>query len=153
MRSCGTLTPWQFMISEQHESIPMLGNLTLLKLSVNRTAQHCDFAAKGDKLMSMQPWFQCPTNCYFCVERSRDFSQSPCPRQHGTDDMSQKRMMTSLSAQQVGLFTLQTASICGDRLHNSGQLPHQVRLEALQVSCDSLIAQHARHIALGNHKY
>ncbi|MEB5934763.1 DUF1524 domain-containing protein [Pseudomonas mosselii] len=31
----------------------MLGNLTLLKLSVNRTAQHCDFAAKGDKLMSM----------------------------------------------------------------------------------------------------
>lgn len=41
------------MISEQHESIPMLGNLTLLKLSVKRTAQHCDFAAKGDKLMSM----------------------------------------------------------------------------------------------------
>lgn len=29
--------------------IPMLGNLTLLNLSVTRTAQHCDFAAKRDK--------------------------------------------------------------------------------------------------------
>ncbi|MEZ1436066.1 hypothetical protein QVM41_07195 [Pseudomonas shirazica] len=31
----------------------MLGNLTLLNLSVHRTAQHCDFAAKRDKLMPM----------------------------------------------------------------------------------------------------
>lgn len=31
----------------------MLGNLTLLNLSINRTAQHCDFAAKRDKLMPM----------------------------------------------------------------------------------------------------
>ncbi|MFF7107222.1 hypothetical protein [Pseudomonas sichuanensis] len=31
----------------------MLGNLTLLNLSVNRAAQHCDFAATRDKLMPM----------------------------------------------------------------------------------------------------
>ncbi|MCE5993873.1 HNH endonuclease family protein [Pseudomonas sp. KCA11] len=53
VRSCGTLTPWQLLIRERQESIPMLGNLTLLNLSVTRTAQHCDFAAKPDKLMPM----------------------------------------------------------------------------------------------------
>ncbi len=31
----------------------MLAKLMLLNLSVNRTAQHCDFAAKSDKLMPM----------------------------------------------------------------------------------------------------
>lgn len=53
VRSCATLTPWQLLIRERHESIPMLGNLTLLNFSVNRRAQHCDFAAKRDKLMPM----------------------------------------------------------------------------------------------------
>lgn len=53
VRSCGTLTPWQLLIRERHESIPMLGNSTLLNLSITTTAQHCDFAAKRDKLMPM----------------------------------------------------------------------------------------------------
>jgi len=53
VRSCGTLTPWQLLIRERHESIPMLGNLTLLNLSVNRTAKPCNFAAKRDKLMPL----------------------------------------------------------------------------------------------------
>lgn len=52
VRSGGTLTPWQLLIRERHESIPTLGNLTLLNLSVNRAAQHCDFAAKRDKLLA-----------------------------------------------------------------------------------------------------
>ncbi|MGE8453774.1 MAG: HNH endonuclease family protein, partial [Pseudomonadales bacterium] len=52
VRSGGTLTPWQLLIRERHESIPTLGNLTLLNLSVNRAAQHCDFAAKRDKLIA-----------------------------------------------------------------------------------------------------
>lgn len=30
----------------------MLGNLTLLNLSVDRAAQHCDFVAKRDKLIA-----------------------------------------------------------------------------------------------------
>lgn len=53
VRSCGTLTPWQLLIRERHESIPMLGHLTLLNLSVIRTAQPYNFAAKRDKLMPL----------------------------------------------------------------------------------------------------
>ncbi|WP_315809326.1 DUF262 domain-containing HNH endonuclease family protein [Pseudomonas sp. C9-3] len=52
LRSGGTLTPWQQLIHERHVSIPTLGNLTLLNLSVNRAAQHCDFAVKRDKLIA-----------------------------------------------------------------------------------------------------
>lgn len=52
VRSGGTLTPWQQLIRQRHESIPTLGNLTLLNLSVNRAAQHCDFAVKRDKLIA-----------------------------------------------------------------------------------------------------
>jgi len=52
VRSGSTLTPWQQLIRQRHESIPTLGNLTLLNLSVNRAAQHCDFAVKRDKLIA-----------------------------------------------------------------------------------------------------
>lgn len=52
VRAGGTLTPWQKLIRERHESIATLGNLTLLNLSVNRSAQHCDFLVKREKLIA-----------------------------------------------------------------------------------------------------
>lgn len=52
LRSGGSLTPRQQLIRERHDTIPTLGNLTLLNLSVNRSAQHCDFLVKRDKLIA-----------------------------------------------------------------------------------------------------
>lgn len=52
VRAGGKLTPWQQLIRQRHVSIPTLGNLTLLNLSVNRAAQHCGFAVKREKLIA-----------------------------------------------------------------------------------------------------